>query len=61
MKNTNERLGLIEKGNSMKEKIIRKGILAVALILILTGIMQNDFTDIKNKAIHICYECIGIG
>lgn len=45
----------------MKEKIIRKGILAVALILILTGIMQNDFTDIKNKAIHICYECIGIG
>lgn len=45
----------------MKEKIIRKGLLIVAIALILTGIMQNDFTDIKNKAIRICYECIGIG
>lgn len=40
---------------------IRRGLLAAAVALILAGISQKDFTDIKNKAIRICYECIGIG
>lgn len=45
----------------MKAKIIRKGILITAIVLILIGLGQNGFNDIKNKAIRICYECIGIG
>ncbi|MCM1398319.1 MAG: hypothetical protein NC225_02425 [Clostridium sp.] len=45
----------------MKVKIIRRGILITAIVLILMGIGQNGFNDIKNKAIRICYECIGIG
>lgn len=45
----------------MKIKIIRKGLLITALVLLLVGIDQNGFQDIKNKAIRICYECIGIG
>lgn len=45
----------------MKINIIRRGLLVAALVLILLGISQKGFTDIKNKAIRICYECIGIG
>lgn len=45
----------------MNVKFIRKGLLITALVLILVGINQNGFQDIKNKAIRICYECIGIG
>lgn len=45
----------------MKMKFIRKGLLIAALALILIGLSQNGFQDIKNKAIRICYECIGIG
>lgn len=46
-----------------KRKInrIRGCILAAAVILLVLGIVQNGHTDIKNKAIRICYECIGIG
>lgn len=40
---------------------IRKVLLVAAIALILAGISRKDFTDIKNKAIRICYECIGIG
>ncbi len=45
----------------MKVKIIRKGLLITAIALILIGLWQNGFHDIKSKAIRICYECIGIG
>lgn len=45
----------------MKVKIIRKGILITAIVLILIGLNRNGFNDIRNKAIRICYECIGIG
>ena len=45
----------------MKVRMIRKGILIIAMILILVGLKQNGFNDIKNKAAYICYECIGIG
>lgn len=42
-------------------RIIRKGILVAAIILIMVGIIRNDFQDVMYKAIRICYECIGIG
>lgn len=45
----------------MKEKLIRKGLLIAAIALILAGLWQNDFADVKNKAVRICFECIGIG
>lgn len=38
-----------------------KGILILAGLLLLLGIRQNGFHDTMSKAIHICYECIGIG
>lgn len=45
----------------MKKDIFQKGLLVAALLLLLIGIHENGFQDIKNKAIRICYECIGIG
>ncbi|MBO5088746.1 MAG: hypothetical protein J6C01_08725 [Lachnospiraceae bacterium] len=45
----------------MKRNMIQKGLLIAAVLLILVGIHENGFRDIRNKAIRICYECIGIG
>lgn len=45
----------------MKTELIRKGILIVAIVLIMIGLGQGGFVDVMNKAIRICYECIGIG
>ncbi len=45
----------------MNRKLAGKGLLIAAVVLLLLGIFQNGYTDVKNKAIRICYECIGIG
>ena len=45
----------------MRIKILQKGLLVTAIVLILIGINRDGFRDIKNKAVRICYECIGIG
>jgi len=46
---------------SLKEKLPRYLLLALALLFIIVGIVQGDFGDIRNRAINICLECIGIG
>lgn len=45
----------------MKQKWGRRALIAVAVALIVAGVLRNDVNDVKNKAIRICYECIGIG
>ncbi len=42
-------------------KWIRTVILVSAVVLLILGIVQNGHLDVKNKAVRICYECIGIG
>ncbi len=42
-------------------KRIGKVILAAAIALLILGIAQNGQADVRNKAVRICYECIGIG
>ncbi len=42
-------------------KIIRGSVLAAAVLLLILGLFQNGPADIWNKAVRICYECIGIG
>lgn len=44
-----------------KWKIVRGSLLAAAVVLLVLGVMQNGHMDVRNKAIRICYECIGIG
>lgn len=43
------------------EPYCRRGLLIAAILLIIIGISQNGHWDVMNKAIRICYECIGIG
>lgn len=45
----------------MRKNILQKGLLVMAIVLLIIGLKQNGFQDIKNKAVRICYECIGIG
>lgn len=47
----------------IKDKVFvgRAVLLLAAVALILAGVSQKGFKDVKNKAAHICYECIGIG
>lgn len=53
--------GAISFKRGIVQKYGRKGLLIAAIVLILIGMVQGGFRDIKNKAIRICYECIGIG
>ena len=45
----------------MRKRIIRTVIAVVAVLLMGIGLMNGDYNDVKNKAIKICLECIGIG
>lgn len=45
----------------MKHQYMRWGLLIAGIVLILVGVSKNGFQDIRNKAIRICYECIGVG
>ena len=45
----------------LKINVIRGVILAAAVALTVAGGINGGFRDVKNKAIMICYECIGIG
>lgn len=45
----------------MKINRIRKCLLFAAVLLLILGVSQNGPADVKNKAVRICYECIGIG
>ena len=45
----------------MKKKLITGGLIIAGLALTVIGIITGGATDVLNKAIRICYECIGIG
>ncbi len=40
---------------------IRGGILAVAVIFVVLGVLNGGMDDVLGKAIRICTECIGLG
>ena len=48
----------ISKKNTTKLWII---LLPIGVLLVIAGIIQNDYRDTLIKAITICLECIGIG
>lgn len=45
----------------VKINVIRAVILVIALVLVVVGLINGGYFDVMNKAIRICYECIGIG
>lgn len=44
-----------------KLNILRGSIFIVAVALIAVGIYTGDVMNVLNKAIRICFECIGLG
>lgn len=40
---------------------IRIGIIAIAVVLLVLGILNGGMADVLDKAINICTECIGLG
>ncbi|MCR5281899.1 MAG: hypothetical protein K6E18_00875 [Lachnospiraceae bacterium] len=44
-----------------KQALIRALVLAAAIVFLTLGLKDGGFRDVKNKAIMICYECMGIG
>ncbi len=45
----------------MKIGYIRTAVIVGAVIFIVIGIVNGGMTDMLNKGIRICLECIGIG
>ena len=45
----------------MRKRIAQAVLLAAAAVFLTAGILLGGFSDVKNKGVMICYECIGIG
>ncbi|MCR5118473.1 MAG: thioredoxin [Lachnospiraceae bacterium] len=41
--------------------VIRIVLVLAALGMMIIGLHEGGFSDVLNKAVRICYECIGIG
>lgn len=54
---------VIKPKNMDEQKLwfLRGAVVAVAIGLIVLGIINNGYADVLGKAIRICQECIGIG
>ncbi len=44
-----------------KRRICQVFLGLLGAFLLTAGVLQGDFRTVMNKAIRICYECIGIG
>ena len=50
-----------KKESSKLWAVLPYGLLAVAAVLIVLGVMGNGFADVLTKAVNICRECVGLG
>ena len=50
----------VSKG-ARRRNAVKAGILLLAVLLLVLGLQNGGFADLRNKAIRICYECMGIG
>ncbi len=44
-----------------KKLAARLVVLIIAVLLMVAGVKSGGFKDVKNKAVMICEECMGIG
>ena len=42
-------------------RVLRAGVIGLAVIWIVLGVMNGGLWDVLVKAINICTECIGLG
>lgn len=55
-----EQRHLLTKTNIIKS-VVRIILIIMTIIFLTLGHNNNGIRDVRNKAIRICYECIGIG
>ncbi len=41
--------------------ILRIGVLAMAVVFIIAGILRREYLEVFQKAVKICLECFGLG
>jgi hypothetical protein len=44
-----------------KRRLIGTLVIVIAIAMVVLGVFRDEVTDVFNKAIRICLECIGIG
>lgn len=44
-----------------RRKAVSLTVIVIAVAMIVFGIYRTEISDVFNKAIRICLECIGIG
>ena len=44
-----------------KKNLLRALILAGGIVLLVSGLVAGDFEEVRQKAVMICMECIGLG
>lgn len=44
-----------------KKNLLRALILAGSVLLLISGLVAGDFEEVREQAVMICMECIGIG
>jgi hypothetical protein len=44
-----------------KTRIAAVAVILVAIAMTVYGVFRGEMTDVFNKAVRICLECIGIG
>lgn len=49
------------RNDGKTNKIVRYGILTVAIVFIGIGLLRQEQMEVLGKAVRICLECIGIG
>lgn len=47
--------------NSKKTQLLRWGLLGLAAVFLVTGLLRREQAEVLGKAVRICLECIGIG
>lgn len=45
----------------MKHKSLQILLIFIAVVFIVLGFLRSDNIEVLNKAIRVCFECIGIG
>ena len=49
------------KDHTKAVNVLRVSILAVAVVLVVVGLLGDGWADVLTKAVNICRECVGLG
>lgn len=47
--------------NDKKKRIARLAVLVIACLFVMYGTVRGEMGVVLNKAVNICFECIGLG